>query len=167
MKKDEHITADELVMALIDKGSLTPEKQSHLAECPVCRAQPARLAGDLSGLGDMAKAMVPPMQTTIMLPEAKALKPARPWGLRLAYGSALAAALVVLVLAVPVLNITPGNKLEVVYRNMLSDAKLMIEIDRMVENPMPDTWAAFDDDFEAEGSDDFMEDIAPGGEDFS
>ncbi len=167
MKKDEHITADELVMALIDKGSLTPEKQSHLAECPVCRAQSARLAGDLSGLGDMAKAMVPPMQTTIMLPEAKALKPARPWGLRLAYGSALAAALVVLVLAVPVLNITPGNKLEVVYRNMLSDAKLMIEIDRMVENPMPDTWAAFDDDFEAEGSDDFMEDIAPGGEDFS
>ncbi|HQP32096.1 MAG TPA: hypothetical protein PLB81_12285, partial [Deltaproteobacteria bacterium] len=146
---------------------LTPEKQSHLAECPVCRAQSARLAGDLSGLGDMAKAMVPPMQTTIMLPEAKALKPARPWGLRLAYGSALAAALVVLVLAVPVLNITPGNKLEVVYRNMLSDAKLMIEIDRMVENPMPDTWAAFDDDFEAEGSDDFMEDIAPGGEDFS
>jgi len=167
MKKDEHITPDELVMALIDKGSLTPEKQLHLAECPVCRAQSERLAGDLTGLGDMAKAMVPPMQTTIMLPEAKALKPARPWGLRLAYGSALAAALVVLVLAVPVLNITPGNKLEVVYRNMLSDAKLMIEIDRMVENPMPDTWAAFDDDFEAEGSDDFMEDIAPGGEDFS
>jgi len=167
MKKDEHITADELVMALIDKGSLTPEKQSHLAECPVCRAQSARLAGDLSGLGDMAKAMVPPMQTTIMLPEAKALKPARPWGLRLAYGSALAAALVVLMLAVPFFKVTPHNRLEVLYQNMLSDAKLMIEIDRMVENPMPDAWADSGSDYEADVDDDSINDIVPGGDDLS
>lgn len=167
MKKDEHITPDELIMALIDKGSLTPERQTHLADCPVCRSESERLGRDLTALESMARAVAPPMQTAIRLPEAKILKPARPWGPRLAYGSALAAALVVLILAVPVFKITPGNKLEVLYQNMLSDAKLMIEIDRMVENPMPDAWAAFDDDFEDDGYDELMEDYGPGGDDVS
>jgi hypothetical protein len=159
MKKDEHMTQDELIMAVIDKGSLTPEKHSHLAECPACRVRSERLAGDLNAMGDMAKAMAPPMQTTIRLPDARKFQPVRPWGPRLAYGSALAAA--------PVFKITPGNKLEVLYQNMLSDAKLMLEIDRMVENPMPDDWAAFDDEFEDGGYDEFMDGFGPGGDDIS
>lgn len=167
MKNDEHVTQDELIMAMIDKGGLTPEKQAHWDACPVCRSESARLAGALESLGDMAKAVVPPMQTTIMLPEAKVLQPGRPWGLRLAYGSALTAALVVLMLAAPFFGVTPSGKLEALYQDMLSDAKLMIEIDRMAENPMPESWAAFDDDFDADEDDDFMDGIAPGGEDFS
>ena len=167
MKKDEHITQDELITAVIDKGPLTPEKQAHLDSCPVCRSESERLVGDLAALGDMAKAAVPPMRTTIMLPEAEVLKPARPWGLRLAYGSALAAALVVLVLAMPVFRVTPNNKLEVMYQNILSDAKLMIEIDRMVENPMPDDWADSGDDSETGEDDDTIDDIVPDGDDLS
>lgn len=167
MKNDEHINQDELIMAVIDKTSLTPEKQDHLAACQICRSASERLGCDLMSLGDMTKAVVPPMQTTIMLPEAKVREPARPWGLRLAYGSALAAALVVLMLAVPFFKVTPHNKMEVLYQNILSDAKLMIEIDRMVENPMPDAWADSGDDSEAGVDDDSIDDIVPDGDDLS
>ena len=167
MKKDDHVTGDEMIMAVIDKDGLTPEKQAHLAACPVCHAESERLAGDLAAMGDMAKAVVPPMQTTIMLPEAKVLQPGRPWGLRLAYGSALAAALVVLMLAVPFFRIMPSGRFEALYQDMLSDARLMIAVDRMAENPMPESWAVFEDEFDAVEDDDFMDGIAPGGEDFS
>ncbi|MEN6474389.1 MAG: hypothetical protein ABFD81_10270 [Syntrophaceae bacterium] len=167
MKKDDHVTQEDLIMAVIDKGGLTPEKQAHLAACQACRSEAERLGCDLASLGDLAKAVVPPMQTTIMLPEAKTLKPARPWGLRLAYGSALAAALVVLILTMPFFRVSPSGKMEALYQDMLSDARLMIEIDRMAKNPLPESWAAFDDEFDAGEDDDFMDGIAPGGEDFS
>ena len=87
MKKDDHATQEDLIMAVIDKGGLTPEKQAHLAACQACRSEAERLGCDLASLGDLAKAVVPPMQTTIMLPEAKTLKPARPAiGLRIGAG---------------------------------------------------------------------------------
>lgn len=167
MKNDEHITQDELVMVVVDQGSLMPAQQAHLRACPVCRSESERLARDLTGLGNMAKAVAPPMQTTIMLPEAKVAKPARPWGLRLAYGSALAAALVVLMLAVPFSRITPNGKLEVVYQDMLSDAELMLDIDSIQDNPMPQSWSALDDQDDEAQDEDFMDGIAPGGDDLS
>jgi len=168
MKNDEHITQDELIMAVIDKTSLTPEKRDHLDACRICGSQAERLGRDLTSLGDMVKAVVPPMRTAITLPEAEVREPARPWwGMRLAYGSALAAALVVLILAVPVFRVTPDNKMEVMYQNILSDAKLMLEIDRMVEDPMPDAWAASYDESEAGEDEDSIDDIVPGGDDLS
>lgn len=68
-KGDEHLTADELLVAAVDSRDLGHLRQTHLAMCPICRQRHDRLLGRLERIGRMARDLAPQPARPYRLPE--------------------------------------------------------------------------------------------------
>lgn len=169
MKQQDHLSKGELIRSIVDESNLSPARRDHLAECGSCRNERSRLEGELNSFADMASALVPPMRKTVMLPASEPARRARPVGLRLALGSALAAGIMVIAAVGIFIHGIPGrepniaNEQAALQQETASDELLMKEVNQLVDNPLPQAWADMgstpDLDMDA------MDAIVPGGDD--
>lgn len=169
MKQRDHLSKDEMIRAIVDESGLSPARRDHLAGCDACRNERSRLEGELNSFATMASALVPPMRKTVMLPAREPARRARPVGLRLALGSAMAAVIMVVVAAGFFIHGIPGqkpniaNELAALQQEAASDELLMNEVAQLVDNPMPQAWTDMESTSDLDG--DPMDAIVPEGDD--
>jgi len=128
-------------MALAESGTRTPPAQNHLNQCPACRQELDKVERRLNRLGEMARRFTPEPGRPVRLPEAEPTRPLRGW-----LTPALAAGITaVLVVAVSIWWIAPpGRETDapriVTAEELQADQTLMVEVDQLVENAMPEPY---------------------------
>lgn len=158
-----HLNQDELIRAAVDTSDLPEERQNHLSGCHECSQKLKRLSQQLNGLGQTALRMAPTPKRPFRLPTTqqsskRLLLPA--WGVGMA-----AAILVAAVVLKPQWPWSPSLQGPGV--NAAADRKLMVEVNALVDNALPETFQqlavlsspATTDTPDTEG--DFMDWIAP------
>jgi hypothetical protein len=71
MSMQQHLSNDEVIIAVVDPADLSPEKREHLESCRVCRVELDKLDADLVGLGETASHMVEVPPRNFELPGAE------------------------------------------------------------------------------------------------
>ncbi len=169
MKQQDHLSKDEVIRAVVDESGISQALRDHLAGCDSCRNEFNRLKDELNSFADMSSSLVPPMRKIVMLPAYEPERRVRSAGFRLALGSALAAAVIAVVAAGVYIHGIPGqgpkidHELASLQQEAASDELLMNEVARLVDNPMPQTWADMESASDMDG--DVMDAIVPDGDD--
>jgi predicted anti-sigma-YlaC factor YlaD len=142
MKEDlrGHLGQDRIIMAIIDETDLTSAENDHLANCPECAGAKQALALQLFRLSEATKRYTPDQQRKVVLPTEEA-ETGKGWISRWNMGLVTAAACLVLIIAISLPNLFTGGSLPYGNVNLAAetaaDAKLMAEIDSLVESSLP------------------------------
>ena len=133
---DLHLMYDELLRAMTDASDLDPEQQAHFESCHHCRRQAEELSRRYRRLGQMAKQMAPEPSHAFRVPDRHAaigrwhFKP----------GVALGV-LGVLIFVFTLWWPQPSNHSDVrapmASWNVEEDARLMAEVDALVNDALP------------------------------
>lgn len=134
-----HLNDDQLVWAVVDEAELPLPMREHLSTCPVCRANKAQTAKNLSRLGQMAEHFAPlPAQPISLAVEEPRSTTRWSWGWRTFVGAAAAAALVLAVLwRTPVPPDPSGRNGNMLAVEMQETEAFMTEIAMLVDNALP------------------------------
>jgi hypothetical protein len=89
--KDNHLSEERLIAAVLAEDDLSQEEINHLDLCPSCRALRDGIAADLAGLAKLSRETVQAPPRSFKLPAEPPLK-RQPSRLRLALGGSLALA---------------------------------------------------------------------------
>jgi hypothetical protein len=155
--RTRHLEDDQLIRALVDTADLPEAVRRHLSACVHCRSRKTALEGELGRLGRMAEesasAPLRPASLPVREPAARGRIPVK-W--MTAAGLAASAAAAVLILWTagilePRSELSGGRLPE----DRPSAEQLMLEVTRLVENPLPavyikitgETTAGVDEDF--------------------
>ncbi len=133
-----HLNEDEIIMAVVDTTDLDQRQQRHLADCGHCRSQIEALSGDLKKMAQMAEATCPAVTKPFRAPvkDSGALD-WLPSGRKLASGLAVAVACIII--GGLYLQSQLSNRSERFARELAEAEQLMLQVDRLVENPLPET----------------------------
>ncbi len=135
--KNNHLSEDELLTAMIDKDDLPITARDHLSECPQCREQMKTLEGELDTLGRMAERFSPRQRKQVSLN----VKPHRAgrwfWGLGTAGATVMVALTVTLLWWSPFSQTMPKALNGVTFQET---DQLMTDIDKLVDNPLPQVY---------------------------
>jgi hypothetical protein len=138
MRPDQHITQDEWLVAAVDRADLAADRQAHLDACPACQQKLAQLTGRLARLGTRAADFAPKPSRPFRLP-AKST-PAVRWTLKPAWALGVTSALL---LAITLWNpswLNPTSEEEAALIDLPADRRLMVAVDALVSNALPDTY---------------------------
>lgn len=158
-----HLTEAQILQAIVDLSDLSDAQQAHLAVCSVCMAEKSHLDRMLAELGSKARATTPAVMKRPVFPDR------RPgfrldWflGVRPFVRIALPA-LLVLVTITAALFLKPDQDKHIVYveEQTIDPEQLMSDIDRLIENPLPEELQALISIAEIDPDEDFMEYIVP------
>ena len=160
---NEHLTEAQILQAIVDLSDLSDDQQVHLTACPVCVAEKDRLDRMLLQVGNMAKASVPSVVSRLVLPDRypgflqRWFFEVRPF-VRIAVP-----ALLVLVIITVALVLKPGQDMHTAFveEQMIDPEQLLIDIDRLIENPLPQGLQSLVSFAEIDSDEDFMEYIVP------
>jgi hypothetical protein len=163
---DFHLTDDELLRAMIDPLDLDAARQAHLHSCRHCRRQTEDLTARYRRLGQMARGMTPEPRQAFRVPADHA--PGRRWYLKPAMALGVMGVLVfVVTLWRPFTRISPTPP-PMVAEKFENDARLMEEIDALVEDALPEKYrqlAGLPGDRSLEDLDAFIDWVVPSPED--
>jgi len=164
---DNHLTEDQILMALVDESELGLKFQSHLAACPICNNEKIKIERRIGELSRMAKRMTQMPTRSIRLPETKSRSFFwSGWRLSPVMGIALATVLVLMVLWRPArFYHQPGLGQDMLSQEMDEDNQFMTEVEILVENALPKEYQDILAVVETEFEDDFMYYIVPSVED--
>ena len=164
MKKhaDQHLNDDQIIRSVIDEAELPRHIKNHLDRCPECREEKIRLERDLTALGDAASRFAPRPRRVVVLPERKEkslgwLAGHHSWAL----ASGVCAVLVVFFLGWNLFIRLPQGRLAGVEEEMQKDGQFMVEINDLVENPLPQVYRAISGEGYAEVDEDLMDFVVP------
>jgi hypothetical protein len=136
----EHLTADELLIAVVDAADLDAGQRRHLAGCERCMTAAKAFGRDFDRLGDAAKHLAPRRRRTFRLTGPAAFT-REGWLVKPALVAALAGLLVLALLRFP------QPKVPMPARGPLAQAEtqvtaldLMRDVDRLVADVLPDAY---------------------------
>lgn len=136
--KHQHLNEDEIIKAIVDTDDLNRPQQHHLADCSHCRSRIEALSGDLSKMAQIAQATSPAVTRPFRAPAAdRGHSGWLPFGRRLATGLAVAVACIII--GGLFLQNHLGNRSLQIAQEMHDAEQLMRQVDRLVENPLPET----------------------------
>jgi len=160
---NEHLTDTLILQAIVDPSDLPDSQQIHLAACPICGAEKKDLEELLLRLGDMAEASVPAVTVRPVLPDDR-----QGWlqehflGFRSLVRIAVPA-LAAFIVVMTALVLYHGRDMHMasVEVRVMDPEQLLSDMDKLIENPLPQelqvmvSFAGIDPD------DDFMDYIVP------
>ena len=162
-KATEHLADNLILQAIVDPSDLSDPQQTHLAACPVCGAEKKRLEEMLLRLGNMAEASVPAVTGRPVLPESRpAWLQGRFFEIR-SLARIAVPALVVLIVMTAVFVLNPGRDMHraSVDVRVMDPEQLLSDMDRLIENPLPQELQVMVSFAEIDPDDDFMDYIVP------
>ena len=160
---NKHLAEAQILQAIVDLSDLPDDQQAHLAACPVCVAQKDRLDRMLIQVGNMAKASAPAVMRRPVLPDR------RPGFLQGKFFEAgplvriAVPALLVLIVVAVILVLKPDQDRYTAFveEQMIDSEQLLSDIDRLIENPLPQGLQTMISIAEIDPDEDFMEYIVP------
>ncbi|MBW1865397.1 MAG: hypothetical protein JRI64_07185, partial [Deltaproteobacteria bacterium] len=135
----------------------------HLTACPVCVAEKDRLDRMLLQVGNMAKASAPAVVSRpVFLDRYSGFLKKWLFGVR-PYVRIAVPALLILVIVTAALVLKPGQDMHIAFveEQMIDPEQLLSDIDRLIENPLPQGLQAIVSFTEIDPDEDFMEYIVP------
>lgn len=140
-RPQDHLTADQLLQALVDLPDLGTERQAHLAKCPVCQQDLKRLKQGFGRLGQRAGQMAPAPSRPFRLPQKTA--PAAWWRFKPMWATAMAGVLLfALTVWWPRSLAPPAPVATVAVRNPAVGTSLIDQVDALVDDALPPTLQA-------------------------
>lgn len=156
----QHLNEEEIIMAVVDTADLNRPQQKHLADCSRCRSQIEALSGDLSKMAQIAEATSPAITKPFRVPAADSGQTGwLPFGRRLATGLAVAVACIIIG-GLYLQNHLDNRSLRFA-KEMHEAEQLMRQVDRLVENPLPDTIMTISAEGVVENDEDFFKFLIP------
>jgi len=158
-----HLDDDQLVWAVVDEAELPSPMRKHLSTCPVCRANKAHTAKNLSRLGQAAERFAPLPAQPISLSVEKQRSTARwYWGWRTFVATAAAAALVLAVLwHTPVFRNPPKENRYMLTTEMQEAEQFMTEVAMLVDNALPAVYLDISGESSTDLDEESMESVDP------
>ena len=158
----KHLTEDQVIRSVVDEVQLPRHVRDHLKMCPECREKKMCLERDLTALGDAASRFAPSPRRPVVLPEEKE----KSWGWFVgrhswALASAVCAVLAAFFLGWNLFSRIPEKRLAGVEEGIEQDGQFMVEINDLVENPLPQVYRAIAGEGYAEVDDDLMDFVIP------
>lgn len=135
---ESHLGENDILQAVIDDNDLSMLQQQHLQECSQCRSQKERLENELARLGQLAEHYAPEPQRRISVAEAKVRAPFLNRGF--AFSAAAVAAVIIVVWATFLIRSQQQGSIGNLAQNMVEAERLMMEIDVLVENALPQVY---------------------------
>ena len=160
---NKHLDEAQILKAIVDLSDLSNDQQAHLAACPECLAEKARLDRMLLQVGEMAKASVPNGVRRPVLPD-RSLSFLQKWFLDARPLVRITVpALLVLIIATAALVLKPDQDthIAVLEKQMIDPEKLLSEMDSLIENPLPQELQTMVSFVEIDPDEDFMETLVP------
>ena len=160
---NKHLAEAQILQSLVDLSDLSGDQQAHLAACPVCMAEKNRLDRMLLQVGNMARASAPVVTSRPVLPDRHPGFLQR-WffDVRPLVRIAVPALLVLMVVtAVLVLKPDQDKHMSFVEKQTIDPEQLLSDIDRLIENPLPQGLQSLISIAEIDPDEDFMEYIVP------
>lgn len=158
--KHQHLNEEEIIMAVVDSADLNRPQQQHLADCNHCRSQIEALSGDLSKMAQLAEATSPVVTKPFRAPaEDRGHTGWRPFGRKLATGLAVTVACIIIG-GLYLQNHLDNRSLRFA-QEMHEAEQLMRQIDRLVENPLPETIMTISAEGVVENDEDFFKFLIP------
>jgi len=159
----EHLAEAQILQAIVDLSDLSDDQQAHLKACSVCGAEKDRLERILFQVGSMARASAPTVIHRPVLPD-KHPSFLQEWFLELRplVRIAIPALLVLMVITTAlVLRPEQDKRFAYVTEQKIDPEQLLSDIDRLIENPLPQELQTLISIAEIDPNEDFMEYIVP------
>ena len=132
----EHLTEDQLTIAVVDEHELGDATGAHRRECASCRGARVLLEEELARVGRMAVEFSPvPAQKPLFRAERAPVRFA--WNFRPAFAMAFAAACLLVLMLAPWHLRRNETNFDKIYQEMAQDQKLLAEVEKLEENPFP------------------------------
>lgn len=160
---NEHLTEELILQAIVDLSDLSDEQQVHLTTCPMCQAEKERLDRMLLQVGDMARASAPVVVNRPVLPERHSgFLLERFFNFQPFVRIAVPVLLVlVIIMASLVLKPDSDTHIAIVEQQMIDPEQLLSDIDRLIENPLPQELQTLVSFTGIDPDEDFMDYIVP------
>ena len=163
--RDDHVSEENLIQAVIDPEDLSLELREHLDSCQFCRLDKERLEGSLIKLGDLAQKYAPTPQKIQMVATAQVR---RHWAYSWNLATAVTAALLIAAVtwwAIPLTKSpnmkSPGIGLDALTLQMDQDAELLNRIEYLEDNPLPLALADISGESSLDLNEDFLDFVNP------
>ena len=137
---EPHLGENDILQAVIDDTDLSRLQQQHLQECAQCRSQKQRLANELTRLGQLAEHYAPELQRRVTMAEQKVRAPFFNKGF--AFSAAAVAAVIIVVWSTFLIRSQQQEQGRIgnLAQNMVEAERLMLEIDALVDNALPQVY---------------------------
>ncbi|MBC2711376.1 MAG: hypothetical protein HGJ94_10385 [Desulfosarcina sp.] len=158
---DSHLTARQLVVAMVDEKDLPESQRSHLDHCSRCRQALADAKAPLTRFGALARQHTPAPVRSVRIDAVKTGRLKR-YGWRPGPASAMAAIALLVIIWTSIVGQDPAplavdNGLAV----PADDTVFMAEVARLVDDPLPVQYRDLIGVDIADGDGDFMDFIVP------
>lgn len=135
-KDPGHLSYDDLLKTLVAASDLDADQTAHLASCPHCRRQAEDLQQRYRRLGGMARELAPQSSRPFRVPTAE--RPKRLWRFKTATALAMMGAVIfIFTVWTPQIHDGPDAPPSTVALTNEEDARLMHEIDALVDDALP------------------------------
>jgi hypothetical protein len=163
----DHLSRDLVIQALIDEMRLPPAAQAHLAACAICRAEKDKLEMRLRRLGQMAEQVTPAAKRTGSgAADASGRRGfLRGWGLRPLLALPVLVLMILLVAKwhPPAFRRQAPSSANIVSDQMADpDRRLMDDIAKLVDDPLPSLYQDISGLSGAQSGDESLDDMVPG-----
>lgn len=161
-KRDDHLTQDQLMMAMVDTRKLPDPVHAHLESCPRCKSRADEIQKRFENLGRMARRLSPEPSRIVRLKDYRGKhRLSRKWRIIPAVGVAVAAVLMLMTVWSPrFFNDRQQTAQQNQWVEAVDDRTFMADVEQLVENPLPKDYRDLIQGEPAMG-DDFMNFIVP------
>lgn len=136
--QNQHLSHDEILIAVVDRADLPADRLAHLDNCPSCRQELTRVTNRLTRLGRMAADMAPEPSRRFRLPERNA--PSLRWMVKPSWAMAMAATLLLGITIWHPQWLSGPVKQETTVIDLSADRRLMVSVGALVDNALPDAF---------------------------
>lgn len=158
-----HLTEDDIIWVIIDQEEVSEGIREHLAHCELCSNNLRNLQGNLARVGGIAtdSVQVPPPRPIFEKERRRRSLWQLKWG-ALGLSAALAGVLAVIAFVAPAIH-RHSHQMEVaaLLEEMRRDTKLMVKVDRLIENPLPSIYEDVSGEEAVVLDGDFMDFVVP------
>lgn len=151
LNTNQHLDHDELLKALVDKGSLTAKNRDHLAACPTCGEDLKRIGQRFNQIGRTAKNLAPAPAKPFRLPAGQTQSMMRYFKPVWVMGFSAAMLLAIVVWRPDWIG--KGPTAPTPTATAAADRQLMKEVNALVNDALPEAYqqlAYLDDPFSAD-----------------
>ena len=160
---EPHLGENNILQAVIDDNDLSMRQQKHLQGCSQCRSQKERLENELARLGQLAEHYAQEPQRRVTVAEQKVRTPFFNRGF--AFSAAAVAAVIIVVWATFLIRSQQQGSIGNLAQNVVEAERLMMEIDVLVENALPQVYLDIIGETNLNLDQDFLDFLIPASDD--